>query len=217
MDAARDAELAERGRLLVAAAVADVQAPPALRHRLEHQRQAGVPVRRRRRLAFGGLLAGATAMALVVALLVAPGGTPGAPTIVEAARVGALPPEAPPPPRARDRPRELAVAAAGIAFPAWQTFGWSPAGVRRDDIEGREVTTVTYRTAARASVAYSIVDGEALKKPEGASTRNVEGISVTTHRAGGRWIVTWVRDGHTCIITAPATVPLDKLVALPAW
>jgi hypothetical protein len=34
--------------------------------------------------------------------------------------------------------------------------------------------------------------------------------------AGGRTIVTWNQQGHTCVIAAPATVPSSRLVDLAA-
>ncbi|MBI5106882.1 MAG: hypothetical protein HZB46_18195 [Solirubrobacterales bacterium] len=211
-----DDHLAERGRALVAAAVADVRAPLPLRERLEHQRTATAPARRRRRAALGALLAGGTAMVLALALLVLPGGTPGAPSVVEAARLGVKPPEEGAPARDSANPRLLLAEEAGIRFPAWQAFDWNPTGKREDELDGRDVTTVFYKTAKGAPVAYSIVDGDALDRPSG-TTKDVEGVDVTYRRDGDRWLVTWERDGHTCIITAPAKVPLDKLLELPGW
>jgi hypothetical protein len=216
-DDAREAQLAERGRRLVAGAIADVRAPEALRARVEGQRRDAAPARRRRRLVLGGALAGATALALAIVLLVAPGGTPGAPTVVEAARLGALPAQAPPPPRARGAPRELAVREGGIAFPAWQEFGWAPTGVRRDRVHGRNVTTVLYRTRSGAPVSYSVVAGRALLPLGEAQPRGPYGVAVVTRRLGDRWVVAWERNGHTCIITASLAVPLDRIAALTSW
>jgi hypothetical protein len=33
----------------------------------------------------------------------------------------------------------------------------------------------------------------------------------------GRRVVTWERDGHTCVLSAPLAVPEQKLLDLAAW
>jgi hypothetical protein len=217
LDPAREAELAERGRAMIAAAVADVQAPMSLRESLEGQRARTAPARRRRRFALGGLVASAAALALVLAVLVAPGGTPGGPTVVEAAGLGARPATAPAPPRDGSDPHALMASEAGINFPAWDEIDWPAKGVRRDTIEGRDATTVFYATAKGAPVSYTIVDGDPLEKPDGAKETKVGATNVYTLQRDGRWIVSWEREGHTCILSAPAKVPVDSLVGLTTW
>ena len=71
---APDAELAARGRMLVAAAVAETRAPMALRERIEadRARAAARPRRRVRWLPLAGLAAAVAAV--LVALVVAGGG-----------------------------------------------------------------------------------------------------------------------------------------------
>jgi hypothetical protein len=217
-DHGRSDELAERGRALVAAAVSGSPAPPALRERLEDQRRALDPSRRRRRAAFGALLAGGTAVVLALALVVLPGGSPGgAPTIVEAAQAGVRAPQDSAPAADSANPGLLLAEEGGIRFPTWRAFDWTPTGLREDEIGGRHITTIYYDAAGRGPAAYSIVDGAALDPPRGARRHDVAGMDVRSLRADGRWIVTWQRDGRTCIVTAPATMPLERLVAVPAW
>jgi hypothetical protein len=150
-------------------------------------------------------------------VLVAPGGTPGGPSVVEAAGLGARPATAPAPARDNRDPHALMASEAGISFPSWDEIDWPAKGVRRDRIEGRDATTVFYTTAKGAPVAYTIVDGKALAKPEGAKETHLAGTDVYTLRRGGRWIVSWERDGHTCILSAPTKVSVDNLVGLTAW
>jgi hypothetical protein len=40
-------------------------------------------------------------------------------------------------------------------------------------------------------------------------------LFITTDK--GRRIVTWTRNGHTCVLSAPVSVPEPKLLALAAW
>jgi hypothetical protein len=212
-----DPDLAERGRALVAAAVADVRAPMSLRESLEAQRTRTAPARRRRRLALGSAMAGVAALAVVFALLVAPGGTPGGPSVVEAAALSGRAATAPAPARDSGDPHVLMASEGGIAFPAWDEIDWPAKGVRHDKLGGRDTTTVFYRTAKGATVAYTIVGGKPLDPPDGATTTELGGTEVRQLRRGGRWIVTWEREGHTCILTAPAAVSVDSLVGLTAW
>jgi hypothetical protein len=215
--ASREDRLAERGRAIVARAVGETRASPRLRERLERQRSAAAPARRRRRLALGGLTVGSAALVLVLALLVLPGGAPGGPTVVQAAKVGAQGPQHRAPGRDPADRRLLAAGEGGVRFPAWQAFDWYPSGARVDRVDGRHVTTVFYETTKGVPVAYSIVGGAPLGRIDGGTTRTMGGVDVTTARRDGRWIVAWERGGRTCILTAPTSVPLRQLVALPAW
>src|SRR4051794_5584628 len=69
-------ELADRGRALVAAAVAETSAPLALRERIERDRERARPATRRRRLGPAGSLA-ALAAAAAAAVGISPGGPAG--------------------------------------------------------------------------------------------------------------------------------------------
>src|SRR5690348_8581263 len=87
-----DERQAERGRAMIAAAVAQTQAPLALRERIEAQRrETAGPARRR--WAFGGSLAGAAAAA-VAAIVLATGGGVAEPTVAQAAQLATPPPVA---------------------------------------------------------------------------------------------------------------------------
>src|SRR3954467_763014 len=68
-------ELAERGRALIVAAVAETSAPLALRERIERDRERARPVARRRRLGLAGSFA-ARAAAAAAAIVISLGGTP---------------------------------------------------------------------------------------------------------------------------------------------
>jgi hypothetical protein len=108
----------------------------------------------------------------------------------------------------------LAAQHEGLAFPNWEPeFGWRADGARLDDVEGREAMTVFYEKEG-GELAYTIVSGDPLDPPEGQTT-TVDGVAFTSFEADGRNAVTWLRDGHTCVLSGDA--PTATLVELAAW
>jgi anti-sigma factor RsiW len=192
--ASPELEAAVHDQRLALAAVRDAatpSAPAALRARLERTRPSARPARRARALAIAG--GAATAAALVITL----GGSPGGPpTVTGAALLSTRAAVAPVPARARGTT---------LAFPDWSgRSGWKAIGARHDTLAGRQVTTAFYRRG-RAVVAYSIVAGApaALGSPARAST--YRGRAFSSFTAQGRRVVTWVRGGHTCVISGART------------
>lgn len=164
-------------------------------------------------------LASALALTGVATALVLLGGASPAPTVAEAAVLGSLPPTAPvqsPPedhtvhvmlPRARG---------AGLPFPYWEDrFGWRAVGLRRDRVDGRLLTTVLYARHDRR-LAYTIVAGPALPDDARASVTVRDGIALSSGSIGRRAVVTWLRRGHTCVLSGTGSA-VDALVALGAW
>jgi hypothetical protein len=216
---ARDDEAAERGRAMIAAAVADTTAPLALRERIAAdaaRRQRPGPTRRRR-LAWpaGGLAAALAALAIAVVLASGGGGGPTAVAVASAAQAG---PTHAAPPVDRTHQDLLVRAVDGVAFPDWSgEFSWKASGERSDTIEGRGTRTVFYTGPSGARAAYTIVSGHALDVPAGAQTRTVHGTQLHVARGGAGQVVTWERRGHTCVMSAPASVPTSRLLELAAW
>jgi hypothetical protein len=162
-------------------------------------------------------LAGATALlALVVLLaLILPTGAPTAPSVSEAAALGARGPDAPPPGPQPSDPARLGLAVGGLYFPDWtHTISWRPIGRRQDSLDGRRVLTVYYGQAGRV-VAYSIVAGEPLPLP-GGSAGSAGRYAVRSLRLHGREVVTWREYGHTCLLSASG-LPQRVLRALVAY
>jgi hypothetical protein len=204
---------AERGRALVAAAVARERAPHALRERIEAQRAAGPP-RRARLGVFAPVAAGLAA--LVAAMVVVLSGGSGPPTVSAVSLIALRGPQlaAPAP-----RPANASLLQAdvdGIAFPEWRELAWPASGVRTDKLEDRSLTTVFYKGRGGAQVGYTIVSGGALDVPEGRH-ETVNGVRLTVVEDGGRRIVTWQRDRHTCVLSGPSSVPAERMIALAAW
>ena len=214
-----DEQLAERGRALIAAAVAETQAPLALRERIEADRQRAVARgagARRRRLR--GLLipAGGLVAALVVAVVLIAGGG-GAPSVLATASLAARGPVLPPPPEDEANEALLQSSIDGVPFPYWGPLKWESVGARDDKIEGRSARTVYYDNPKGVRAAYTILGGDAVDPPSDARKRTDKGVQLYVVEDKGRRVVTWERNGHTCVLSAPLAVPEQKLLDLAAW
>jgi hypothetical protein len=190
-----DEQLAARGAAIVRAASRDVEPPLPLREWVEAERTRARPRIGRRRLVLPGALAGAAA-ALIVAVMLALGGGASDASLDDAAALG-------PRPATTSTP---AVEHAGIVFPDWSLeFGWRSAGQRTDEIGGRSAKTAVYAKDGN-QVAYTIVDGSPL-----------DGTGGRDYVDDGRRVVTFERNGHTCVVSAPLAVNRDVLLKLAAW
>jgi len=215
-DPQREHELAERGRELVAAAVADTYAPLALRERLEAQRERGRAAPRRRWLGLAGSFA-AVAAAAATALVISLGGA-SAPSVLATVQVAAGGPTLPAPAHDARNPSLLRANVQGVPFPEWDArFRWRAVGARRDEIEGRPATTVYYDNPRGVRAAYTILGGSAIEPPDGARTLRLRGTDFHVTIRGASRIVVWDRGGHTCVMSAPASLPQERLLALAAW
>jgi hypothetical protein len=216
---AADGQLAERGRALIAAAVAETQAPLALRERIEADRDRAVARgegARRRRLRGLLLPAGGLVAALVVAVVLVAGGG-GAPSVLATASLAARGPVLPPPAEDKANKALLKSSIEGVPFPYWGELKWESVGARDDEIEGRDARTVYYANAKGVRAAYTILGGDAVDPPSDAGKRSDKGVELYVVEEKGRRVVTWERNGHTCVLSAPLAVPEQKLLDLAAW
>jgi hypothetical protein len=153
------------------------------------------------------------ATAFVIVLLV---GGAAAPTVDEVAGLADLRPTAPAPSPRPQQPTLLAADAEGLAYPDWsREFGWRASGERQDRIGDRDATTVYYAKEG-GEIAYTIVSGKPLERGHGAATTTVDGVEFAIDDEGGRTVVTWLRGGHTCVLSGEG-VPRESLVELAAW
>jgi hypothetical protein len=197
--ATEDETASPRLRALVEGMAAEARARDASRGR---QRL----FRRPRAFALGGSLA---ALAAAAAVLVSAG--PSGPSVAEAAQVALAPPRAPAPAVKPDE-KTLDAAVDGVAYPYWgDAAGWRAVGSRADAVEGRAIRTVVYQDAAGRRIGYAIAAGTPLS---GAGGSRVGAFTVTS--ADGATVVTWLRDGHTCILAAHG-VDARVLMKLAAW
>jgi hypothetical protein len=176
------------------------RAPARLRARIEAERPAWRSTARRR-LVYGCGVAGVVAAVALALALVLPAGTPGAPSVSEAAGLAALGPvSAAPGPDPRAPDTRLTQNVERVYFPNWSlSLGWNAVGQRIDRLAGRRTVTVYYHGHG-TTIAYTIVSGSRLAKPAATIVR-VNGRWLRTLSLNGRLIVTWRLDGHTCILS----------------
>jgi hypothetical protein len=204
----------------IVAAISSVQAPHALRSRIESERERTL-IRRMvvKRMKLSGVLAGAAAVLGVGVALVAP--SHGAPSSLDAAALATRGVMAAAPRVDPSHEHLLAASIGGVPFPRWEGhFPWKPSGQRTDELDGRSTQTVFYDgigQAPRVRLAYTIVAGAPLAWPDGARTVTSNGVAVHVLRRDDRIIATWRAHGHTCVISAPASVPEDRMVALASY
>jgi anti-sigma factor RsiW len=213
------AVLAAQRRALAAIDDAAVErAPHALRARLELTRE---PTRRHgtrtmpglaRLLPAGGLAAALAAVAVVLTI----GGGVQAPTVAQAAVLATRTPVAAAPKQHEHTAMLAGVNAAGLPFPYWQDWsGFRAVGVRHDRFDGRPTTTVFYQRGGMR-VAYTIVSGRPLASGAATSRTARDGVTVWTLAAHGMRVATWLRRGHTCVLSS-GNVPGSVLVRLASW
>jgi hypothetical protein len=200
---------------LIQTANSEVHAPTALRSRIEASRPSR-PARARRRMIYGGSLAGALAILALGLALVLPGGTPGAPSVSQAAGLAVLGASTGAPAPEQNAPGRLETTIEGLYFPNWATrLHWRASGQRSDRINGRYAVTVYY-DAGNRRVAYTIVGAPVLEEPASASVANEGGVQYRSFTMNGRTVVTWRQAGHTCILSA-AGVSVEQLQRLASW
>jgi hypothetical protein len=148
--------------------------------------------------------------------LAAVGGSQAVLSVAEVATLAARPAMATVPEPPHDPATLPHFRAAGLPFPYWEdAFGWKATGVRSDGVDGRTLTTVFYRSHARR-IAYTIVPGTRLPDTPGAETIKRSGIVVHAFTVDRRLVVTWLRRGHTCVLSG-SDVPLHTLLELVMW
>ena len=214
----REDALAERGLALVRAAVADTSAPLALRERIERDRERARPAAARRKRLFGLAGSVATVAAAAAAALVISLGGSSNPSVLATVRIAGGGPVLPAPAHDAKNPSLLRASIEGLPFPDWNArFQWQASGARTDEIGGRKAKTVYYDNPAGARAAYTILGGEAIPAPDGARTVNVRGKPFYVLVRDGQRVVVWDRAGHTCVMSAPMSVPEERLLDLAAW
>ncbi len=193
--------LAEQERAVALLRSVDEPAPASLRARVDALTEGApsgdAPGRRRgRRLGRALALPAATALAVVIAaVVILAGGTTGGPTVPQATHLALSAATLPAPAVDPANPGLLRISSDGIPFSNWA--GWYPVGARTDTVDGRRMVTVFYRAPDGTRVGYTIVARPPLEKGE---SRDGYTVSYTLGHQGSARLVTWVRDGRTCVI-----------------
>jgi hypothetical protein len=208
------------------------RAPASLRFAIEEHRLRA-PARRERvryggilglatagragRILYGGTLAAATAVAVALLILLLPGGSPGAPSVSQAAALALTGPTGKAPAVDPRRHSLLRLDVQETYFPHWSGwFGWQAVGQRVDRLDGKLAVTVYYRFKRDGrEIAYTILASPPLRRPD-ARAAQVDGISLQSFTMHGRLVVTWRRAGHTCILSGARTSTAE-LAKLAGW
>jgi hypothetical protein len=201
----------------------DVPAPERLHRRTEAliARRAG---ERRRGRAYslwprlGAAAALVAAVAIVLAVVAGSGGGGSAPFSLRAATALALERATKAAPAENSSRRaQLMASVDGIPFPYWEEhFGWRSTGERTDRVAGRNVTTVFYSNSAGRRVGYAIVAGTPAPNATGGSIHWRAGTPFKLREIDGTRVVTWLRNGHLCIV-AGRGVGGATLLSLASW
>ncbi len=204
------AKLAEQRRALQIVAAVDVEAPVRLLGRISGPEPAAR--RARRRLPIRGVVVVA-GVALILALIAIRGTAADVRGEVHIALDRAT---LSAPARSRTDPAALTVSVAGISFPYWSGRGWRATGARTDSFGDRAVETVFYNSADYGRVGYSIVAGAPLAVGRTQQVLRGGGVVYSILSADGATVVTWQREGHTCVL-ASRRAPASALLALAGW
>jgi hypothetical protein len=211
----------ERQAVLALQSLSADRAPASLRFAIETRRHQA-ELRRRRlfsgwaltrgRPLYGGALAATVAAAVALLVLLLPGGSPGAPSVSQAAslalRGATLPAPVPSGTTLRADVEE-------VYFPNWSgRFHWRAVGQRIDHLRGRLAVTVYYQWDRRR-IAYTILAAPPLRQ---VSSRmlHLDGIELQSFGLHGRLVVTWRRAGHTCVLSG-AGMTTAELAKLAGW
>jgi hypothetical protein len=196
----------------------DVPAPPELHRRIDALIAERAPSAGRAPAPLRLGVAGALALAVIAVALVVglSGGGGSALTLHSAVALTLRSPTMPAPTQDPHNATELAADVEGVAFPYWEdSFGWRAAGARVDRLGGRKVTTVFYARGHGQWIGYAILAGSA-PQIGGGVVREREGTSYRFSSVDGASVVTWLREGHLCVV-AGRGVDEATLMALASW
>jgi hypothetical protein len=212
----------------IAALISSFQepAPPSLHRQVEsliaaHERRHGAQRAWRRRLSplapagAGAVLA--AVIAAVIAVGLSAGGNARTVSFSQAAAVTLRAATFPAPRESAAHHTQLAAAVDGVAFPYWgERFGWHATGARSDRIDGRIVRTVFYTDSAGQRVGYAILAGTQAPRVNGGAVTWRGGVSYRLLSENGASVLTWMRDGHLCVVSGRG-ISSATLLELASW
>src|SRR5262249_46206222 len=147
-----------------------------------------------------------------IALVVFVGGSAN-PSVLATASLATKGPVLPAPAEDQSNDSILKASVGGVPFPYWgESFQWEAAGGRKAAIDGPTANTVFYANPKGAQAAYTTLDGKKLDPPKGARVITQRGTKLWVTQHDGRRIVVWTRGGHTCVLSAPKTIPESKML-----
>ena len=199
----------ERNAVLALQSLRGDRAPTSLRIAIDSKRHR-MP-RRQGRLLYGGALAATVAGVVALVVLLLPGGSPGAPSVSQAAALAFRGAVFGAPPA---RGATLKADVDEVYFPNWGRLHWHAFGQRVDHVGGKLAVTVYYEWEHK-QIAYTILAAPPLNRPR-SQMLHLNGINLQSFALRGRLVVTWRRDGHTCILSGSG-VSAAELARLAGW
>lgn len=203
----------QRRAIAATRSLAGLERAPLALH--AHYRELVIRRRRRAPAVALGLTGAAAALAWTIAAL---GGGQAALTVAQAATIAVRPATTGvAEPASDDHVALPGVQSEGMPFPYWEDrFGWHATGERTDRVGGRVLTTVFYRRGAER-IAYTIVSGNSLPPAKAIRTTIRGGTVLAGSWSAGRPVVTWLRRGHTCVLSGGPGVSFGALMQLAGW
>ncbi|HZL48836.1 MAG TPA: hypothetical protein VFC30_07465 [Solirubrobacteraceae bacterium] len=210
-DAPAPASLHESVESLIATRRAPTWRDRLLARRASDRRSRSLPV---------GLVAASAAGVAAVAIAIGVGlggGGSTAPSLRQAAAPTLRAATLPAPPESGANHTQLAAEVDGVKFPYWgERFGWRGTGTRSDRIDGRTVTTVFYADARGRRIGYAILAGTPAPRIDGGVVTWRGGVPYRLLIENGASAVTWLRDGHLCVVSGHG-VSGATLLRLASW
>jgi len=204
----------------------DVSAPESLHRQVEslvatHQERDVAHRASRRVFSPVGLASAGAMLVAVVAIAIAVGlsGGGSVPTVSfsQAAAPTLRAATLPAPPESAAHRAQLAAAVNGVPFPYWEDrFGWRTTGSRTDRVDGRSITTVFYADSSGRRIGYAILAGTPVPRVGGGVIAWLGGITDRPPTENGASVVTWLRDGHLCVVSGHG-VSSATLLRLASW
>jgi hypothetical protein len=152
-------------------------------------------------LAGTGVVAAVVATA-VIAVGINPGGSTSAISFGQASASTFRAATLPAPSESPSHHAHLALAVNGVSFPYWdESFGWRSTGARTDRVDGRLITTVFYSDSSGRRIGYAILGGTPAPRIGGGTIVSRHGVNYRLLSENGAAVVTWLRDGHLCVIS----------------
>jgi len=203
----------------------DEPAPESLHVRIESlvaaRRDGGFTGRIPRRWLPSLGIAGASAIAaaivaLVIVVGIGSGGGAQTLSVGQAAAPTLSGATLPAPPESPTHHAQLLASVDSVPFPYWgERFGWHSTGARADQIDGHAVTTVFYANSHGQRVGYAIFAGTPAPRTGGAIAWRGH-VSYRMLTENGTAVVTWLRDGHLCVVSGRG-VSSATLLRLASW
>jgi hypothetical protein len=166
------------------------------------------------RLAGVGVMAAAV---VAIAIAVSLGGSSSALSLRQAAAPTLRAATLPAPSESSAHQTQVAAAVDGVPFPYWgERLGWRTTGAREDRVDGRAVTTVFYANADGRRIGYAILAGSPAPRVSGGVIAWREGVPYRLLTENGASVVTWLRDGHLCVLSGHS-VSSATLLRLASW